>query len=97
MDKLMYDAFEEIREYILENNMDITCKDDLLELFIKMRNKGFFSEVKKEKKMRVLREKLSVFCAIYEKDPTILDPTLIVKGPKKVLEKIEKYPVKKHQ
>ena len=95
MDKVMYNAFEEIREFIVYNDIEISCKDDLIELFVKMREKGYFGEVKKDHRMRELRENLSVFSKIYEKDATILDPGLIIRGPNKVLERIEKYKKRK--
>ena len=91
MDKLMYDAFEEIREFIVYNDININCKDDLLELFVKMKAKGYFDKIKKANRMRDFRNILSAFVKAYEYDNSILDPVLIVNGPRAFLEKVEKY------
>lgn len=91
MDKLMYDVFEEIREFIVYNDLNITCKDDLLEVVVKMKAKGYFDKVKKENRMREFRSLLSAFTKAYEEDQSILDPILIVNGPRVLLEKLESY------
>lgn len=91
MDKLMFDGFEEIRRYIIENDVEITCKDDLVELFVTMRDKGYFYPIRKENRMRDFRELLSKFANYYEENKRILDPGLILKGAAEVLKKLEKY------
>lgn len=90
MDKLMYDAFEEIREFIVYNDIDVKCKDDLLEVFVKMKSKGYFDKVKKEYRIRDFRRLLSEFARMYEEDKEILDTVLIINGPRVLLEKLEK-------
>ena len=90
MDKLMYDAFEEIREFIVYNDIDVNCKDDLLEVFVKMKSTGYFDKVKKEHRIRDFRRLLSEFAKIYEEDREILDTVLIINGPRVLLEKLEK-------
>ena len=89
MDKLMYNALEDIREFIVYNDIEINCKDDLIELFVKMSSKGYFHRVKKENKMRQLRVVLKQFAEAYEQDKNILDTDLIIRGPRVVLEKLE--------
>ena len=91
MDKLLYDALEDIREFIVYNDIEITSKDDLIEMFVKMSSKGYFYRVKKENQMRKLRIVLKQFAKAYEQDKDILDTDLIIKGPRVVLEKLENF------
>ena len=89
-EKLKWFVLEELREYIVYNDIEITCRDDLLKTFIEIREDGYFYEVEEADKMREARAILNKFADAYENDKDILEKDLVLMGPRVVLEKIEK-------
>lgn len=91
MDKVIKNSFEQIREYIVFNDIEVDGKDDLIKLFVTMSDKGYFYEAKQKEKMKELRSLFSKFANYYEEDKAILDKDLIFFGPRAVFEKIQNY------
>lgn len=82
-------ALEELREYIIYNDVKIEEKDDLTYTFVKMYDKGYFFKADINNLMNEVRTILNKFAQAWEKDHDILEKDLIFFGPRKVLQKME--------
>ena len=87
---LEWKVLEELREYIVECDIEISCRDDLLSVFIEMKEDYCFSFAEEKEKMREARRIFKKFADLYESDHSIWEKDLQILGPTIVLEKIEK-------
>lgn len=83
-------VLEELREYIVYNDIVIWSRDDLLKTFIEIREDGYLYEIEEAGKMRIARAILNKFADEFEKDKDLLEKDLIIMGPRIVLEKMDK-------
>ena len=89
-EKIEFRVLEELREYIVFNDITINCKDDLLRTFIEIIEDCYLHEVSEAGKMNVARDVMNRFVKYYAKDKSILENDLIMFGPTPVMEKIKK-------
>jgi len=81
-------ALDELREYLVYNDVSIESKDDLVKVYVKMHNQGYFFKAEINNVMNEVKQILNEFGDAYEKDHDILEKDLIFFGSKKVLEKL---------
>ena len=81
-------ALEELREYLVYNDVKIETRDDLLKAYLKMHDGGYFFKAEINKVMNEVKEVLNDFADAWEKDHDILEKDLVFFGARKVLEKL---------
>ncbi len=82
-------TFEALREFVVYSEEKIENVDDLLKIYIIMKNQGYFYEADKDGKMNEVKKYLRKFSKAYSIDKDILEKDLKFMGYKKVLEKLE--------
>ena len=88
-EKVKWMVLEELREYIVYNDVEISCRDDLLKAFIEIREDCYLHEIEEAGKMKEARNIFNKFADAYVCDKDILEKDLILMGPRVVLEKLE--------
>lgn len=86
---------EEIREYLIINDIEIFSSDDLKEVYLNMRNAGYFYKAMVNDKLDAVRQIFSQLAEAYERDKSIIESDLIFFGSRKVLEKMNNNKIKK--
>lgn len=82
-------AIESLREYIVYNAMEINDKDDLIKIYIMMREDGYFFKAEINKKMDIVKKTLNDFTKLYEEDPAEAEEDLIMFGANRILRLID--------
>jgi len=82
-------AIESLREYIVYNAITINDRDDLLKVYIMMREEGYFFKAELNKKMDVVKKTLNDFTKLYEEDPAEIEEDLIMFGANRILRLID--------
>lgn len=79
---------EEIREYLIINDIEISAVEDFKETYLKMRSVGYFHKAISSDRLDAVRQVFSDLAEAYEKDKSIIESDLIFFGARKVLEKM---------
>lgn len=82
-------ALDELREYLIINDVEIESKEDIKKAYLDMRNAGYFHKAIMSNGLDVVRKTLSALADAYEKDQSIVESDLIFFGSRKVLEKMK--------
>ncbi len=88
-------ALDELREYLIYNDITVASRDDLIKVYSDMYDKGYFFKAYMNDKMDEVKSILNDFANAYEKNKDILEKELIFFGSRRVLEKMESMKVKK--
>ena len=88
-------ALDQLREYLIINDVEISNKEELIVLFSKMYKEGYFYKAEINEVLDVVKETFEEFGKAFEKDKDILEKDLIFLGHKKVLDKLNSNKVKR--
>ena len=69
-------TYETLRRYVIEKDCVINNADDLLKIYITMKEKGYFYAAVKDKRWMEVKKILKEFSKAFEEDRTILDNDL---------------------
>ena len=83
-------ALEELREYLIFNNIEIKSKDQLMNVYLKMFNEGYYYKATIYVMRDDVRKALKNFANAYEENHDVLDKELIFFGAKKAIAKMRK-------
>lgn len=81
-------ALDQLREYLIINEITIEDKSDLKKIYLEMLNKGYFYKADVARMLDDVRDAISELGKAYEKNSDIVDEDLIFYGSKRVLEKM---------
>ena len=87
-EKIKAFALDELREYLIINDVEILKKDDIKEAYLTMKSMGYFSKAINAGAIDVVRDAFSELAELYEKDKDVVEKDLIFFGSRKVMEKI---------
>lgn len=87
--KIKSDALEQLREYLVINDIEIDSKEDFIVVYLKMRNEGYFYQAERNDALEEVKETITELAKAFEKDKDILEKDLILFGPRRVIEKLE--------
>ena len=82
-------ALEQLREYLVINNVEVNERDDLIAVYLKMHKEGYFYKAEINDCINQVKATFSEFANAYEKDKDIMETDLIFMGARRVLEKME--------
>jgi len=82
-------ALEQLREYLIINDVEISCKDDIKKAYLNMKKQGYFFKANTKELMDDVRVTISQLAEAYDKDKDILEKDLIFFGARRVLEKMD--------
>ena len=82
-------AYDQLREYLIVNDVEVTKKEDLIEIYFKMRKEGYFYKADVQGELEEVRMAFTELGKAYDKDRDILEKDLIFMGSKRVLEKMD--------
>ena len=88
-------ALEQLREYLIINDVEVNDKEDIIEIYLTMRKKGYFLKADMNHWLDDVRSTFKEFADAYSKDKDILEKDLIFFGARKVLEKINANKIKR--
>ena len=81
-------ALDQLREYLIINEITIEDKSDLKKIYLEMLNKGYFYKADVSRMLDDVRNVFSDLGKAYEKNSDIIDEDLVFYGSKRVLEKL---------
>ena len=81
-------ALDQLREYLIINDVEVTNKDDFVKIYLDMKNGGYFYKADVKGALAEVRQAFSELADAYEKDADVLEKDLIFGGAKRALEKI---------
>lgn len=81
-------TLDQLREYLIINDVEIKSKEDFVEIYLKMNSEGYFYKAHLSESMDEVRDAFSILADAYTKDKDIVEKDLIMFGSKRVLEKI---------
>ena len=88
-------ALDELREYLIINDIVIEDKEDIKKAYLDMRNAGYFHKAIVSDGLEIVRKTFSSLADAYEKDQSIVESDLIFFGSRKVLEKMNNNKIKR--
>ena len=88
-------ALDELREYLIINDIEVESKEDIKKAYLDMRNAGYFYKAELNDGLDIVRKTLSALADAYEKDQSIVESDLIFFGSRRVLEKMNSNKIKR--
>ena len=81
-------ALDQLREYLVINDIEIESKDDFVKIYLDMLKGGYFYKADINDKLNEVKSAFNDLAKAYEKDRDILERDLIFFGSRRVLEKL---------
>lgn len=88
-------ALDELREYLIINDVEIESKENIKQAYLDMRSAGYFYKAELSGGLETVRKTFSELADAYEKDKSIIESDLIFFGSRKVLEKMNSNKIKR--
>lgn len=88
-------TLDQIREYLIINDVEVNSREDIIALYLKMRGEKYFYKADVNESLDVVKETFKDLAEAFEKDKDILEKDLIFFGSKKALEKMENNKIKR--
>ncbi len=82
-------ALEQLREYLIINDIELNSSDDFISTYFKMHKEGYFYKAEVSGKLEEIKRLFSQLAKQYENDKDIIERDLIFRGPLKVIEKLQ--------
>jgi hypothetical protein len=81
-------AFDQLREYLIINDVTINSKEDFIEIYFKMKKEGYFYKADLNGELEQVRDAFTELSRAYDADKDIVEKDLIFGGSKRVMEKM---------
>lgn len=81
-------ALEQLREYLIINDIELNSNDDFISTYFKMHKEGYFYKAEVSGKLDEIKKLFSQLSRVHEVNRDIIERDLIFRGPLTVLEKM---------